>query len=71
MNKIALAKSTQVFFTKCTKVCLHPNGPWKYKALLGTIYNFCRQEGIKNVAIMGGMLMVFAFGPGAYSVDKR
>ena len=25
----------------------------------------------KNVAIVGGMLMVFAFGPGAYSVDKR
>jgi putative oxidoreductase len=26
---------------------------------------------LKNVAIMGAMLMVFAFGPGAYSVDKR
>jgi putative oxidoreductase len=26
---------------------------------------------LKNVAIMGGMLMAFAFGPGAYSVDKR
>ncbi|HZP87323.1 MAG TPA: DoxX family protein [Burkholderiales bacterium] len=26
---------------------------------------------MKNVAIMGGMLMVLAFGPGAYSVDKR
>jgi putative oxidoreductase len=26
---------------------------------------------LKNVAIMGGMLMVFAFGPGPYSVDKR
>jgi putative oxidoreductase len=26
---------------------------------------------MKNVAIMGGMLMVWAFGPGAYSVDKR
>ena len=25
----------------------------------------------KNISIMGGMLMVFAFGPGAYSVDKR
>lgn len=25
----------------------------------------------KNVSIMGGMLMVFAFGPGAYSVDRR
>ena len=25
----------------------------------------------KNVAIFGGMLMVFAFGPGGYSVDKR
>jgi len=26
---------------------------------------------MKNFAIMGGMLMVFAFGPGALSVDKR
>lgn len=26
---------------------------------------------LKNVAIMGAMLMLFAFGPGAYSVDKR
>lgn len=26
---------------------------------------------MKNVAIMGGMLMVLAFGPGAYSLDKR
>jgi len=26
---------------------------------------------LKNVAILGGMLMVFAFGPGRYSVDKR
>jgi putative oxidoreductase len=25
----------------------------------------------KNVSIMGGMLMVFALGPGGYSVDKR
>ena len=25
----------------------------------------------KNVAISGGMLMVFAFGPGRYSLDKR
>ena len=25
----------------------------------------------KNVAILGGMLMVFAFGPGRYSVDRR
>lgn len=25
---------------------------------------------LKNVAIMGGMLMVFAFGPGRYSIDK-
>jgi putative oxidoreductase len=25
---------------------------------------------LKNVAITGGMLMVFAFGPGRYSVDK-
>lgn len=26
---------------------------------------------LKNVAIMGAMLMVSAFGPGAYSVDRR
>lgn len=26
---------------------------------------------MKNVAIMGGMLMVMAFGPGAWSVDRR
>lgn len=26
---------------------------------------------MKNVSIMGGMLLVAAFGPGAYSVDKR
>jgi putative oxidoreductase len=25
---------------------------------------------MKNIAICGGMLMVFAFGPGRYSVDK-
>ena len=25
----------------------------------------------KNVAILGGMLMVFAFGPGRYSLDRR
>jgi putative oxidoreductase len=25
----------------------------------------------KNVAIAGGMLMVFAFGPGRYSIDRR
>ncbi len=26
---------------------------------------------LKNVSIMGGMLLLMAFGPGAYSVDKR
>ena len=26
---------------------------------------------LKNVSIMGGMLLLAAFGPGAYSVDKR
>ena len=26
---------------------------------------------MKNLAIMGGMLMVFAFGPGKYSIDKQ
>jgi putative oxidoreductase len=45
-----------------------------------TFHNFWTMEGaaaamnkiqfLKNVAIMGGMLMVAAFGPGRYSVDK-
>ncbi|RUT31210.1 DoxX family protein [Arsenicitalea aurantiaca] len=26
---------------------------------------------LKNLAIIGGLLFVYAFGPGAYSVDKR
>jgi putative oxidoreductase len=26
---------------------------------------------MKNFSIMGGMLLLFAFGPGAYSLDKR
>jgi putative oxidoreductase len=26
---------------------------------------------MKNLAIMGGMLMVFAFGPGAWSLDRK
>jgi putative oxidoreductase len=26
---------------------------------------------LKNVSIMGGMLLLFAFGPGAYSLDKK
>lgn len=26
---------------------------------------------LKNVSIMGAMLLLFAYGPGAYSVDKR
>jgi putative oxidoreductase len=26
---------------------------------------------LKNVSVIGGMLMVFAFGPGRYSVDRR
>ena len=34
-------------------------------AVMGQKINF-----MKNVAIMGGMLMVFAFGPGRYSADR-
>jgi len=34
-------------------------------AVIGQKINF-----MKNVAILGGMLMVFAFGPGRYSVDR-
>lgn len=30
-----------------------------------------RIQFLKNVSIMGGMLMVYAFGPGAYSVDRK
>lgn len=26
---------------------------------------------LKNLSIMGGMALLFAFGPGAYSIDKR
>jgi putative oxidoreductase len=26
---------------------------------------------LKNVSIMGGMALLFAYGPGAYSLDKR
>lgn len=26
---------------------------------------------LKNVSIMGGMLLLFAFGPGTYSLDKK
>jgi putative oxidoreductase len=35
-------------------------------AKMGQTINFW-----KNVSISGGMLMAFAFGPGAYSVDKK
>jgi len=35
-------------------------------AKMGQAINFW-----KNVSIAGGMLMVFAFGPGAYSVEKK
>jgi putative oxidoreductase len=45
-----------------------------------TYYNFWAMEGaqaamnkiqfMKNISIMGGMLLVAAFGPGRYSVDK-
>jgi len=35
-------------------------------AVMGQKINF-----MKNLSIAGGMLMVFAFGPGRYSIDRR
>lgn len=44
-------------------------------AAFGFHSNFAEQNQmihfLKNVAIAGGLLQVFAFGPGAFSIDKR
>lgn len=44
-------------------------------AAFGFHSNFAEQNQmihfLKNVAIVGGLLQVFAFGPGAFSIDKR
>ena len=53
-------------FTLAAGILFHDFWNADAAAKMGQQINFW-----KNVAIAGGMLMVFAFGPGAYSVDKR
>lgn len=53
-------------FTLAAGILFHDFWNADAAAKMGQSINFW-----KNVAISGGMLMVFAFGPGAYSVDKR
>jgi putative oxidoreductase len=53
-------------FTLLAGVLFHDFWNADAAAKMGQTINFW-----KNVAIAGGMLMAFAFGPGAYSVDKR
>ena len=53
-------------FTVVAGVIFHDYWNADAAAKMGQQANFW-----KNISIAGGMLMVFAFGPGAYSVDKR
>ena len=53
-------------FTMLAGILFHDFWNADAAAKMGQTINFW-----KNVSITGGMLMVFAFGPGAYSVDKR
>ena len=53
-------------FTLAAGILFHDFWNADAAAKMGQSINFW-----KNVSIAGGMLMVFAFGPGAYSVDKR
>ena len=53
-------------FTLAAGILFHDFWNADAAAKMGQTINFW-----KNVSIAGGMLMVFAFGPGAYSVDKR
>jgi putative oxidoreductase len=52
-------------FTLLAAVIFHDFWAAEAAQKMGQQINF-----LKNVAITGGMLMVFAFGPGRYSVDK-
>ena len=52
-------------FTLLAAVLFHPYWTVTGPARMGEFNSFW-----KNVSITGGMLMVFAFGPGRYSVDK-
>ena len=53
-------------FTLAAGVLFHDFWNADAAAKMGQTINFW-----KNVSIAGGMLMVFAFGPGAYSVDRK
>ncbi|HEX7606140.1 MAG TPA: DoxX family protein [Usitatibacter sp.] len=52
-------------FTLLAAIIFHDFWAAEAAQKMGQQINF-----LKNVAITGGMLMVFAFGPGRYSVDK-
>ena len=55
-----------VFYVVVTAVLFHNFWAVPPEAYQNQQINF-----LKNVAIMGGMLMVFAFGPGRLSVDRE
>jgi putative oxidoreductase len=52
-------------FTLLAAIVFHDFWAAEAAQKMGQQINF-----LKNVAITGGMLMVFAFGPGRYSVDR-
>jgi putative oxidoreductase len=64
--KARWAALAMAIFTLAAGVLFHDYWNAEAAARMGQQINFW-----KNVSITGGMLMVFAFGPGAYSVDKR
>ena len=53
-------------FTLAAGILFHDYWNADAAAKMGQQINFW-----KNISIAGGMLMVFAFGPGAWSVDKK
>ena len=53
-------------FTLLAAIIFHDFWAAEAAQKMGQQINF-----LKNVAITGGMLMVFAFGPGRYSVDRE